>query len=336
MVQKARSMLAQYEAAQTQLPPTSGPKAATGKFVVVIPAAMAYEGSAREANGSIAAANAIGWKSLLLDPNGDAATEAQDIETAVAQKADGIVLDAIDPASVSGPLSTARAAGIKIIVVGGPDATGKLTDASVPGPSVFIDDGQAEAWYLISALNGKGNIALFEDPESPSLVERVDGFKSTIKQCPDCHVVVDTTFLSSTLLTTFPQTVASTLRTHPNINAIMFPYDAATALAEPALKADGLLGNIIAVSGDGNSQNIGFVKSNTFQAADVALPLEWEGWGAVDDLNRMFNGTPAVDENVAFRLLVASNVNEATTSSNAYNGSADYEDAYCSSWGASC
>jgi hypothetical protein len=116
----------------------------------------------------------------------------------------------------------------------------------------------------------------------------------------------------------------------------MFPYDAATALAEPALKADGLLGNIIAVSGDGNSQNIGFVKSNTFQAADVALPLEWEGWGAVDDLNRMFNGTPAVDENVAFRLLVASNVNEATTSSNAYNGSADYEDAYCSSWGASC
>src|SRR5438105_2236528 len=155
--QKAQSTAAQASAKQTAMPPATGPKAVAGKSIFVIPCAMAAEGCAGPAREAMTAAGKIGWHATLIDPQGDPTKQAAAIQQAIAAKADGIVLEAIDAGVIAGPLQQAKAAGIKIVTFASVDQ-GHLFNQEIPDDSQFA----VEGYDLAAAMYGqaKGNLQL--------------------------------------------------------------------------------------------------------------------------------------------------------------------------------
>ena len=90
--------------------PTSSPKSQPGKKVWVLSCSQAAEGCQVPAAGAAEAGKMIGWKMTVFDGKGDPATYAKGVRSAIAAKADGIILVSIDCAAIVTPslLSLAR------------------------------------------------------------------------------------------------------------------------------------------------------------------------------------------------------------------------------------
>lgn len=85
------------------------------------------------------------------------------------------------------------------------------------------------------------------------------------------------------------------------------------------------------VSFDGNLENLDFIRKGVVQTAVIGYPLEWSGWGAIDQLNRSLQGKPlAKDQGVRFRLLTKDNI---PSSGKSYVGDVDFEAKYRQLWG---
>src|SRR5688572_4388792 len=76
-------------------PPTSGPKPERGKNVWVISCAQSLESCARGSAAEKAAGRELGWKTTIFDGKADPATFNSGIRQALADKADGIILNGI-------------------------------------------------------------------------------------------------------------------------------------------------------------------------------------------------------------------------------------------------
>ena len=168
--------------------PAVAVKPETGKTVYVITCASQGIGCVRAAKGVEEAGAALGWTVRTIDGQGDPATWNKGIQSAVAAKANGIVLAAVPPMLVGDALEKAAAAKITVVSVFNPLPAKKDNVFAYVRP-VHADQGKLAADWVAVDSQGKGKVILVSDKVFPELLERVNGFTAELAKCEDCKIV---------------------------------------------------------------------------------------------------------------------------------------------------
>lgn len=317
--------------------PTEAVKPTGGKqLVVLIPTALELEAAGRPVKGMEEAISALGWESQVLDGEGTPSVYNKNIQQAINLHAAAIITDGVDPALVKNSLEDARSHGIVVIsdaetgdpeVSPTPPSTGYYADVSPDETAMGELIGEA----IVCAGNEEANLLAFEDAEYASVSKFIEAAVEAVENCPGCSVneVVETQ--ATEVQSQIPSETVNDIRTDSSINAVLSGYDPVPVFQIPALKSAGLLDDVKLYSEYGDSQNLEFIREGT-QEATVAVPYEWSGWAAVDEMLRAMNEQKLVNENIPFAL-ITKQVNlppkgEAFTASEV-----DYAGEYKKLWG---
>lgn len=307
--------------------PTEGPVAPGGKFIVSIPCARVAYGCARIDDGVKAAGKVLGWRVLSVDAKGNPDTANQAIQQAIDQKADGIVVGAIDPVLLKEAIAKARRAGIPVVdpvAARKPSDTGINHDVQIHGER----QGKLLGAYIAVASGGKAQVGIMDDKEFPHQALRTGGIKDSLRKCGGCKVVGESDFVVTDIGTQLGPKSQAFLQANPSIDWLDVAFDAAASDVVIANQQAGAR-KVNIVSMDGNPQNLDFIEQGK-QTATVAAPLDWAGWAAVDNLNRIINGQPPTeDDGIPSRLVTKDNV--ADFRKNGF-GPVDYKAKYTELW----
>ena len=335
--EKAQAQYATSTQEQTGHPPSTGPEAQPGKKIVVIPCASAVEGCNRGAKGAEEAAKAIGWQVSRIDGGGEPSKQAAAIETAASSGADGIVLVAIDAKTVVNAVKNARAAGADVVAAGensAPDEEHGVYNVVVPAWHLWGDQGYEAAAAMYALAEKTLKPLMFTDSEFAAVRDRQAGTVKFIEECKaaggDCEVAGTTEYLATEIATQLPAKSAAAARSTPGYNTVWNGIDAALVFTINGLQQAGLANPPVFAAGfDGNSQNLDMIREGGFEKVTVGLPLEWVGWGMVDDLNRIFAGEKPVDQGITNKVLTKENA----PPSGAWEGDTDFRSEYKKLWG---
>ena len=122
-----------------------------------------------------------GWNVTVTDTNGDFNQLVSQIENAVTQKVDAIVLGMGDPAQMTAGLDAAQAANIPVF---GLDAgTGAGVVLNITSDNGLL--GKETAHYLAEALGGKGNVIMFTHDPHPGVRARAAAAAAEFANYPE-------------------------------------------------------------------------------------------------------------------------------------------------------
>jgi ribose transport system substrate-binding protein len=308
--------------------PATGPAAKADAKVMFIACGFAAEGCKGPADAATEAGAAIGWDVTVVDGKFDPQIYSRSISQAIDQKYDAIILNAISADAVAEPLKAARAAGI---VVGSWDGANKPSDTGV---SFEVDEpleqqGINMANYMIWKTEGKANVSLLNAPEFNVVNTWVTAAKETFKECSTCTIAKDDQFVSSDAATRIPTLISSNLRQNPNINVVIGGYDAALISAIPTLtptpEKPVLIGGF-----NGISAMLQFIRDGKASATS-AVAIKWGTWAAFDNVNRLLQDQPIVEQKIPTRLITTENVEDITPGSQ-WDGDADYKTTFKTIW----
>lgn len=292
-------LAALYDGVTFKSPPTTGPKPQAGKNIWVIDFGLAAAEGALVADGTKAAGAVLGWKVTVYDGKFEPARYLDGIRQAIAAKADGIFLYAIDCASVKAALQQAKAAKIKVVGAESQDCgTGgaALYDGSVSyTQGSFLDwaasAGSAEADWAIAQTDGKANVINLFQNDTASTKAIQSGFTKTLGGCSTCKVAQTVTFAGTDLGPKLQEKVQQAILQNPKANVLMVPYDGAlTSGVNAAVMASGRNDQLEVVAGGGLAPNMDLVRKDRGEDAGYSTSLQWEGWAGLDAFNRLFDG----------------------------------------------
>jgi ribose transport system substrate-binding protein len=328
---KAKTIVAGAAAPITPTVPTSGPKGVKGKLVVMIPCSAAAQGCAALDNWFATAAKVLDWRTLQIDPAGDPGKMADAVQKAINIKANGIYTSAIDASTIAAPLASAKTAGLKSVCASCTNTNGLYTE-SLPAQPNYVKDGYDLAAQAYVDNGGKLRMILVEDSEFGNTRLRQQGARQFVRDCQsaggDCKIVATVNVLIANISTSVPNQVASVARQNPDWNTLWAPYDAILTFVIPALKQAGVA-NGKAYGFDPIDLNLKWIREGNVEAATVATPYRWQGYAAVDIINRALQGQPTTDEGVRDKLLTKANL----PASGAYLDDQDVSSAYKKLWG---
>jgi ribose transport system substrate-binding protein len=200
--------------------------------------------------------------------------------------------------------------------------------------SISIDRfeaGRAVAAYM--AVEGGGDVVVFNQNDSPEVAEQAKGLRAGLKEfSPGAKVLAEQSIPNTQMGAPQEQIMSGILQQNPE-GTVKWVYAGFDFMLTPLVNVVEREGRkeIRGVSFDGNLENLDFIRKGIVQSAVIGYPLEWSGWGAIDQLNRSLQGKPlAKDEGVRFRLLTKDNIPESGKS---YVGDVDFEAKYRQLWG---
>jgi ribose transport system substrate-binding protein len=325
--------------------PTSAPKPQKGKKVWIISPGQIGESASIPTNAAKEAGEAIGWKMTLFDAKLDPSMFGTGIRQAIAARADGIILDAIDCAWVKQALVEARAAKVKTVAYyaldcDDPSVKGEpLYDASVDFGSNFGDYatltrawGAVKADWTIVKTQGKAKVINFKQDEFLIVKYIREGFEQELAKCKTCEIVKTVDFTLADLGPQLQQKAQGALLQHPEANAMHVPYDTPMHLGiGAALVESGRNDQIHVIAGEGFPSNIQLIRDNKGQDAANAFPAAWTGYASVDTLNSVFYGQKPQDSGIGWKLI--DREHNLPPPGKGYEPAQDFRTAYKRAWG---
>ena len=302
--------------------PSSAPRPQSGKNVWVISCLQTGEGCSAPAAGAKEAGESIGWKVTVFDGKGSPDMYATGIRSAVADGADGIILDVVDCLFAKSALQEARKAGVKIFAFYSFDCNDPLADGG--GEPLFdaeISYGTAgKTWaeyvdnvytrsiadYIIAST--KGEAKMIEFTQDDLLVSRhyKQALEKRIAECSTCSIVKKVPFtLAGDLLTGKLQgKAAAALTQSPQANVLYAPYDSVLSLGvAQAVVGSGRNDDLLVIGNEGLTLSIAMMRENKGQDFMSGSPARWVGWAAIDGMNRLLQGQPQVDAGIGLQTL---------------------------------
>ncbi|NEX46496.1 substrate-binding domain-containing protein [Pseudotabrizicola algicola] len=316
--------------------PTTGPKAAEGKTIVVLAGDMKNGGILGVTNGIEEAAAKIGWEVKVLDGAGSVQSRAAAVGQALALGPDGIVINGFDAAEQQAALEGVAAAGIPMVSWhSGPkigcDAPGGIF-ANVSTDAMDVSAKAAE-WALADA-GGKPGVVIFTDStytiailKAAKLKEIIEAGGGTVLQWVDTPIA-ETSARMGPLTTTLLQQHGAAWTHSLAINDLYFDF------MGPSLAAAGIDGRgapKAGSAGDGSEAAFQRIRTGQYQAVTVAEPLNLQGWQLVDELNRAIQGEACSGYITAPALVTEEGL--ANTSGNTFDPDNGYREAYAAIWG---
>lgn len=297
------------------------------------------------AEGTSAAAKALGWESNICDgqlnPNG----WANCIRQGVAASADVIFVIGQDCSSFQGPLGEAKAAGIMTIGVGANDCDVNGDEALYSGITKRMQGMDNEAWWnklgelqaqwLIGQTEGDTKVleVMFSDTLFGTWISA--GLNAALEACDSCEVV-GTLQLSNQDAASgaMAQKLSSALLQASDANAVAVPIDGwFMAGLSQAIESSQRSDELSVIGAFGQRSNIDLIEAGQGQDATVAFSMEWDGWSGVDTALRLMAEQEIQPSGIGFQVIDAKNNVPEAGMDFAYNPQIDFKAAYLAAWG---
>jgi ribose transport system substrate-binding protein len=155
-------------------------------------------------------------KSTIVESNGSAPQQAQQIQSLVLQGYDAIVIDAASPTALNGAIQKACDAGVTVVVF----------DSLATAPCAYkvafnyVQYGIDEATFAADQLGGKGNVLMVRGIAGNTVdADIYKGVQSVIKKHPDMKIVGEV--YGQWTETVAQQEVAKILPSLPKVDAVL-------------------------------------------------------------------------------------------------------------------
>ena len=265
--------------------------------LALISCASAFHGCVTPLIGVQQAAKALGWSTVMYDGGGSGSKSNADILNAISLHVDAILESDINPAIIQQGLTAAKKAGIPVIsAASGSDSPNPKVQTSkgqvnpIADVSVnFVTAGRQQSDWIIQDSGGTAHVLELSDPEYSSGVSTVGSVDEFNKRCPKCTVAALN--FTGSQVGTLGTEVVGYIRTHPDINYVIPPYDPSAAAIIPAIAQAGFT-KVKVCSLLGIQQNIAFIRSGNVQVCDAAFDNVNVGWAMVDQLIRHLDHLP--------------------------------------------
>lgn len=277
-----------------------------------------------------AAAKVAGLVPKIVNGEGEPSVWSQAINTAVSQKAGGILLLSEDPSLIAPALAAAKKAGIPYVDSDNTNGTDPLTHGIFAHVSSnYTEAGKIQGAEMLKLTNCSLNAFYAEYTIYFNLTEQVNGVKSEISSlcgsaCPVQYYAIDPT----TEATTLEPATLTALQGNANINLLAGVTDIQVGEMEPALKVANkeslpLVGQ--SCQGPWESE----IQSGEL-AADICEGNQtYIAWAEVDELLRAMTKSPKVVEQVPIQLMVKGSFN----AKNPFAGLGSYKAKFETLWG---
>jgi ribose transport system substrate-binding protein len=317
--------------------PTSGPKAAEGKSIVVVAGDLKNGGILGVTNGVEEAVGTIGWDVRVLDGAGSIQGRTGAIGQALALQPDGIIINGFDAVEQQAALEGVVSAGIPMVAWhSGPkigcDAPGGIF-ANVSTDAMTVSEVAAE-WAMEDGGDGVGAI-IFTDSTYQIAIDKADRIMETIEAAGGTVLeyvdtpIADTSARMGPLTTSLLQKYGDQWTHALAINDLYFDF-MGPALAAAGISSDD--GPQAGSAGDGSEAAFQRIRSGNYQTITVAEPLNLQGWQLVDELNRAIQGE-ACSGYITSPALVTEDGLAKLGDSNQFDPDSPYRDAYAKIWG---
>jgi ribose transport system substrate-binding protein len=292
------------------LPPTSGPKAMPGKHIYYVSYGQQYPTASAFGAYLTAADTALGWKTTIIDGQGDLTDINTGIEDAVTARASAIVTAAVDCPSIKDALLAAKAAHVTVVNYAGLDCnaptfgsgqslfTASLkTMGSNEVTSYYGVRGKWLADYILATEVAKGvknpSILALQNLDQAGHAAGWAAFDSEVKaRCPSCALKIST-FTVAQVPNPATQNWRTAMLGDPTANAIAFDDGGwLTSGLASDLKAVEKPNQIACCSNTITPLDFQMIRSGKM-AATVIWPFEYDAWATADTLNRLFAGETA-------------------------------------------
>lgn len=324
-------------------PPATSPKPAAGKSVYLIGTDMAFSATSNAINGAAAAAKALGWSTTVVNGKSDPSQMLAGVRQAITAHANAIFLYAIDCPTVQAGLESARQAGIKVVAAESYDCS----ELQPGAPSLFdyvtqysegklVDWGRAwgasQATVIAAKTGGRAKVINLVEPDFRATVIQDQGFRAQLATCKSCQIVDTLRFVATDVGPKLQQQIQQALLQHPEANATLVPYDAvATTALVGALRAAGRQGKLVVAGGEGTPEGVNLLRQGIV-SSETGIPTAWEGWAAMDNLNRLFDGAPTAPTGLGIQVI---DKDHNLPASGGFTSPVDFASAYRKAWGAS-
>jgi ribose transport system substrate-binding protein len=138
--------------------------------------------------GLVAGAKERGLRLLVNAAEWDASRQIAQIEDFVTRGVDAVVVSPVDSSGIGAGIRAANRAGIPVF-------TADIASFAGDVVSHIASDNQAggrlAGEYLARRLNGRGKVAIINQPIVTSTLDRVQGFREVLARYPDIEIVAD-------------------------------------------------------------------------------------------------------------------------------------------------
>jgi ribose transport system substrate-binding protein len=319
--------------------PTSGPPLAKNKSIVIISSSEGVDVIHGWSEGIKKAAQDAGWKATVIDGRNSPQGWREAMTQAIALKPDGIVHNAEDVEGLQDLMAQAEAQGIKQV---GIHATG--TPGPHPDKHLFFNIqqdpeqiGQAELDFIIAKSNGTARVVLIIHSEYAIAAIKYKGMTEELAKCTGCKLLETADYPWAEAQQRAGQNAVGWVQKYGLPLYINATSDVDGTYSVPGLRTAGVdPTKVTVVTADGQKDAYETVRAgDEFWGATVAEPLEEEGYHAVDELNRAFNGVPPSGYIEKPYIVMHENVDKAGGDHNMYIPQNDYVGHYHKAWGLS-
>lgn len=320
--------------------PTTGPKAAKDKFIVVISDTQTNAGATGVEAGAEEAAAALGWKVQTIDGQNSATGWAAAWEQAIALKPDGILNASIQANASTAFIKSADAAGIKIVSWHAAASPGLVEEAPEIFWNISSDPyaiGNVAAKYAAAHSDGKANVVILTDLQYPIVVSKTNGESDGVKACETCSLVSTENAPYAEISQRMPSLMSALLQRHGDKMSYVLAFnDLYYDFSVPTLRSSGIEPGsppFLISAGDGSESAYARIRKGEYQIGTVPEPLNLQGWQAMDEMNRAFAGEKPSGYISQIHLVTKENIDADGGDKNHFDPGNGYRDEYKKIWG---
>ena len=133
-------------------------------------------------------AEKYGYELIITSADWDLGKQISQMEDFISRKVDAIIVCPVDSKGINFGVNQANQAGIPVFTA---DIAAEGSNVVAHIASDNFRGGQLAGEYLAKLLNGKGNIAIIDQPAITSVIDRVAGFREAIREFPNIKVVAN-------------------------------------------------------------------------------------------------------------------------------------------------
>lgn len=194
-----------------------------------------------------AAENGITLRIQYAEFNGP--KQVNQLETFVQQGVDAVIVAPKDSAGIAPAIQDVQAAGIPVFTV---DIAAHGVDVVSHIASDNVQGGRLIGEYLAKLLNGKGKVAIIDQPETASVQERVAGFDEALAKYPEMEIVQRAP--GGGVRDKAMRAAMDVIQANPDLDAIFGINDDSALGALAALESAGLQDKVVIVGYDGTPE----------------------------------------------------------------------------------
>jgi len=266
-----------------------------GRDIWFVSVGLGIEYSVRAADAAEQAAEDLGWSVHVYDAKFDPNQMLTGIQQAVVADADGIIVEAIDCATVKNAAQQAADAGIPLVSIEGVDCDPGVYShvVSYSGGASFqettVNFGKAQAAWLIAKTEGQAKVVLNTGQDTETTRLAGEGQREALEDCSTCEILDDVEWVASDLGPKLQEKIQQTMIQHPDANAFLPSYDAIMTQSggAQALTATGRLADLTVGGGEGTIAGIEQIRSGNGMQMCAGQSVEWETYSAYDALVRL-------------------------------------------------